>query len=145
MNTVWDNDKQLLCFITGEGGTGKSRIIDVIRKLGSLRSSNHMAVVVAAPTGLSAYNISGTTIHKLLSLPVEHNKPPNYSRLTQEILKVSHAILKSMNLLIIDEISMISSLTLLYIHLRLTKIFSSNQLFGGMSVLVLGTYINFLQ
>jgi len=32
--------------------------------------------VVAAPTGLAAHNIGGTTIHRLLSLPIEHGKPP---------------------------------------------------------------------
>ena len=32
--------------------------------------------MVAAPTGLAAHNIGGTTIHRLLSLPIEHGKPP---------------------------------------------------------------------
>jgi len=56
-----------------------------------------LPVAVTAPTGLAAFNINGTTIHRLLSLPVEHGKPADYSRLHQEQLSVIRATLKDLN------------------------------------------------
>jgi len=55
-----------------------------------------------------------------------------------EQLTAIRATLKDLALLIIDEASMISSLTLLYIHLRLTEIMCSKALFGGVNVVLFG-------
>jgi hypothetical protein len=87
-----------------------------------------LSVVIAAPAGLSAHNIGGTTIRSLLRLPIEHLKPADYNRLNQEPLTIVRATLKDLKLLIIDEISMVSSLTLLHIHLRLTEIMSNSDI-----------------
>ena len=100
-----------------------------------------LPVAVTAPTGLAAFNINGTTIHRLLSLPVEHGKPADYSRLQQEQLTVIRATLKDLKLLIIDEISMVSSLTLLYIHLRLTEVMTNDEAFGGISIVCFGDFL----
>ena len=97
-------------------------------------SDTTLPVVIAAPTGLAAFNVGGTTIHRMLYLPVEHGKPADYRRLQQEQLTLLKATLKGMKLLIIDEVSMVSSLTLLFIHLCLTEVMGSNELFGGVSV-----------
>ena len=97
--------------------------------------------MVAAPTGLAAFSIGGTTIHRLLSLPVEHGKPADYSKLNQDQLKITRATLKNLQLLIIDEVSMVSSLTLLYIHMRLTKIMCTNAYFGGISVVFFADFL----
>ena len=70
--------------VSGEGGTGKSRVINVLHQMVTDRyASNALPVAVAAPTGMAAYNVGGTTIHRLLSLPVEHGKPADYARLYQ--------------------------------------------------------------
>ena len=68
-------------------------------------------------------------------MPVEHGKPADYARLGQEQLLLVRRTLKGLRLLICDELSMISSLTLLYMHLRMCEIFNSVELFGGISVL----------
>ena len=99
-------------------------------------TKSSVAVVVTAPTGLAAFNIGGSTIHRTFSLPVEHGKPADYRPLNAEQLTVIRATLQGLILLIIDEVSMISSLTLLYVHLRLTEIMCNNQLFGGVSVVL---------
>jgi ATP-dependent exoDNAse (exonuclease V) alpha subunit len=65
---------------------------------------------------------------------VEHGKPADYSALSQEQLTVLRSTLRGLKLLIIDEVSMVSSLTLLFIHLRLTEVMNSKDLFGGISV-----------
>ena len=49
--------------------------------------------------------------------------------------------MKGLQLLIVDEISMVSSLTLLFVHLRLTEIMSNNQLFGGISTVFFGDFL----
>ena len=121
--------------VSGQGGTGKSRVIDVLNRIVTRDSgANSLPVVVAAPTGLAAVNVGGSTIHRVLSLPVEHGKPADYNRLNQEQLTIVRQTLKGLRLLICDEVSMVSSLTLLYMHLRLSEIFNSSELFGGLSV-----------
>ena len=126
-------------FCSGQGGTGKSRVIDVLdRMVSSKCSGNIIGVIVTAPTGLAAFNVAGTTIHRTFALPVEHGKPADYSRLGQDQLNIIRQMLKGLKLLIIDELSMVSSLTLMYIHLRLTEVMASNEPFGGISLVCFG-------
>ena len=139
------SNEQTNLFVSGQGGTGKSRVISVLRHIISDQLSGSLPVVVAAPTGLAASNIGGTTLHRMLSLPVEHGKPSDYRCLQSEQLTTIRATMRGLQLLIIDEISMVSSLTLLFIHLRLTEIMTSNQLFGGISTVFLETSSSFHQ
>jgi ATP-dependent DNA helicase PIF1 len=135
VSVVCHHGLQARLLVSGQGGTGKSRVIHVLSQLVSQKFKvQTLPVIVAAPTGLSAFNISASTIHRLLCLPVEHGKPANYHPLNHEQLTTMRATMRDLKLLIIDEISMVSSLTLLYIHLRLTEIMCSHELFGGVSV-----------
>ena len=128
--------------VSGQGGTGKSKVISILHQTVSTELiCNGLSVVVAAPTGLAAFNIGGTTIHRLLCLPVEHGKPANYSRLNQDQLKIIQATLKNLKLLIIDEVSMVSSLTLLFIHMRLTEIMGNDDYFGGLNVVFFADFL----
>jgi len=122
VHSVSENEEPIRLIVSGQGGTGKSRIIDVIHRLVSAQASagDTLRVVVAAPAGLAAYNVGGTTVHRILCPPVEHGKPADYTKLSQD--HTIRATLKGLRLLIIDEVSMVSSLTLMYIHLRLTEI-----------------------
>ena len=63
-------------FISGVSGTGKSFLIETIRsqvnEIWKINVSNgETACVVAAPTGLAAYNIGGVTVHRLFQFPIE--------------------------------------------------------------------------
>ena len=136
-----DTDSPIYLTVSGQGGTGKSKVIDLLNRIVSAKFTNAIPVVVSAPTGLSAFNISGTTIHRILSLPVEHGKPADYSRLNQDTLNTLRKTLQGLKLLIIDEVSMVSSITLLFIHLRLTEIMANSQFFGGISVILFGDFL----
>ena len=65
--------KPLRLFVSGVGGTGKSFLIEAIQLLvHRIWESEELTVVVAAPTGLAAFNVGGLTIHMLFQLPIEH-------------------------------------------------------------------------
>ena len=91
---------------------------------------------VTAPTGLAAFNVGGVTIHRLLQLPI--GRGAGYWKLAKETLKIMRTSLSKLKLLIIDEVSMVSSLNLAYIHLRLDEIFARDEWFGGVNVLFVG-------
>lgn len=127
-------------FISGVGGTGKSFLINVIRKY--VLEKLEKQVLVAGPTGIAARNVNGLTIHRLLNLPVQHGGVTYYTPLTDEKLQSLRQDFKNGLLLIIDEISMVSNVTLAFIHLRLSEIFDTKNhedgCFGRINILFFG-------
>ena len=107
----------LRLFVSGCGGTGKSYLIKTIRAW--VQTTTGKDVAVAAPTGIASRNINGLTIHGMLALPVEHRSTPSYRPLSDDALKIVREKLCNVTLLIIDEVSMVSNVTLMYMHLRL--------------------------
>ena len=99
--------------VSGTAGTGKSYLIQCIKQL----LQDHL--VVAAPTGVAAFNVNGYTIHSLLSIPVRGDfKPLDGSR-----LHTIQQTLKDIDYLIIDEMSMVGSkLFLEEIQIRNTSV-----------------------
>jgi len=62
---------------------------------------------IAAPTGLAAYNVSEVTVHCLFQLPIEHEgKIAGYWPLSKVSQKVMCTNLRSLKLIVIDEVSM---------------------------------------
>ena len=131
-------------FITGGAGSGKSHLIKTIyhtavKTFRHARSNANLpTVLLMAPTGVSAINISGTTVNTALAIPKETGENlPAMSDQKRTQMRVS---LSELKLIIIDEVSMISNITLLQIHQRLKDIFgaSASQLFAGLSVVVVG-------
>ena len=145
MNSVKpENVEPIYLFLTGGGGAGKSHLIKVIYYTVT-KTFRHgptnpekPAVLLMAPTGVAAININGTTIHSALAIPKESgdNLPP-MSDHKRTLLRIA---LSELKLIIIDEISMVSNRTLLHVHQRLKDIFAtpSDQIFAGLSILVLG-------
>ena len=71
-----------------------------------------------APTGLAAFNIGSITVHRLFQLPVEHEgKMATYWPLLDASHKVMKTTMRNVKMVIVDEVSMMSSLTLVYILL----------------------------
>ena len=108
----------LRMFLSGVGGTGKSFLVEAIKALvNSLWSSDNLLCGVAAPIGLAAFNVGGVTLHRLFQLPVEHaTKAPSYWPLPKTSQKVMRATLSDVKLFIVDEISMVSSINLAFVH-----------------------------
>ena len=67
--------------------------------------------------------MGGVTIHRLFQLPIEHEgREAGYWSLPKAAQKVMKTALRSLKVLIIDEVSMVSSLNLAYIHMRLEEL-----------------------
>ena len=78
-------------------------------------------------------------MHRLFQLPIEHEgKTAGYWALSKESQKVMRNRLHHIKLIIIDEVSMVSSLTLAYIHLRLEELFGNESWFGGKNIMFVG-------
>ena len=99
----------------------------------------HQTCAIAALTGLAAFNVGGVTIHQLFQLPIEHDSTTaSYWALSKEKQKVMKDSLCDLKMIIIDEVSMVSSLNLAYIHLRLGDIFDRGTWFGGKNIIFVG-------
>ena len=132
-------------FVSGAGGTGKSFLISAIRELICRLTLIPIPSIVTAPTGVAAFNINGTTIHRALQLPIENEKTKKtktpYTPLKGENLHNLRIKWKDISTLIIDEISMISYQTLEHIHLRLSEIkimTDPSMYFGGVNIIAVG-------
>ncbi|MGA1456707.1 MAG: ATP-dependent DNA helicase [Arenicellales bacterium] len=82
-------------FVTGSAGTGKSTLIEV------LRSELQKNLVVVAPTGVAALNVQGQTIHSFFQLP------PGPQPRAKRIAGAAKDVVEKMDVLVIDEISMV--------------------------------------
>ncbi|CEP17045.1 hypothetical protein [Parasitella parasitica] len=133
-------------FVTGGAGTGKSLLIKALHEclarhfdIGRERDMSTPSVLLCAPTGKAAFNISGQTIHNAFTIPVEQF---GYTRgLSALSASVSHSMavtLKDLQVVIIDEISMVGQVLLEKIDKRLRDMFCTTMPFGGKSLIVLG-------
>jgi len=131
-------------FLTGKAGTGKTTFLKY------LRQNCHKNIVVAAPTGVAAINAGGVTLHSLFHLPFApfvpakdstHPDAVNSHSLLSQIhyTKTKLDIFRSLELLIIDETSMVASHTVDAIDtiLRSTRR-RYHEPFGGVQVLFIG-------
>lgn len=132
--------KQMRMFVSGVGGTGKSFLIEAIRGLVvSLWPTDDITCAIVAPTGLAACNVSGVTMHQLFVLPIEHDsKSASYWSLSRDSQKVMKTILRNVKVIIVDEVSMVSSLNLVYVHMRLEELFGDRDWFGSRNMLFVG-------
>ncbi|CAF2442613.1 unnamed protein product [Rotaria sp. Silwood2] len=113
MNLIKNGDKQFFHFINGGAGVGKSTLIkavyqSILRFYNSLPGSNPETIrtAICAPTGKAAALIGGMTLHSFLSLPVNQCKH-KLVKLDSDISNRIGVKLKDLQLLIIDEISMV--------------------------------------
>src|SRR5574344_2296639 len=94
-------------FLTGKAGTGKTTF------LRNLKAHSCKRIVVLAPTGIAAINAGGVTIHSFFQLPLAPFVPSTSfnaaDRKHFQFSKEKRNIIRSMDLLVIDEISMVRS------------------------------------
>jgi hypothetical protein len=127
-------------FLTGRAGTGKTTF------LRHIRSSSFKRSVVVAPTGVAAINAGGVTIHSFFQLPFGPILPESDPRQPSQeqdkrFLKLNKEkinIIRSLDLLIIDEVSMVRADLLDGIDMVLRRYRDRNQPFGGVQLLLIG-------
>lgn len=128
-------------FLTGKAGTGKTTF------LRHLKQTSFKRMIVVAPTGVAAINAGGVTIHSFFQLPFgpfipsqnnnsDHNSA--FRKFDYKISKLKINIIKSLDLLIIDEISMVRADLLDHIDEVLRRYRNKYLPFGGVQLLMIG-------
>ncbi|XP_072562264.1 uncharacterized protein [Paramormyrops kingsleyae] len=141
-----ENPEPFHVFISGPGGVGKSVLIKAIQYEAAriLRQLSHNPdethVLLTAPTGVSAYNIKAATIHTCFHIATDVKLP--YEPLGDEKINSLRAELGNLQILIIDEISMVDHKLLAYIHGRLRQIkqIGDYSAFGNVSIIAVGDF-----
>ena len=122
-------------FVTGKAGTGKTTFLHKIKRESLKR------MVIVAPTGVAAINAKGVTIHSFFQMPFGPILPDqiaNTSNTQRKFNKTKIDIIKSLDLIIIDEISMVRADLLDGIDQVMRRYKNKNKVFGGAQVLMIG-------
>lgn len=141
------NQTQKSIFLTGKAGTGKTTLLREIIQ------TTHKNTVVVAPTGIAALNAGGVTIHSMFQLPfggfIPENTNPDFYEHTKfeskatlkKIFRMSaqkKMVIRNMELLIIDEVSMLRADLLDAIDFMIQTVRRNHKPFGGVQVLFIG-------
>ena len=133
-------------FLTGKAGTGKTTFLRNLIEL------THKKAVIVAPTGIAAINAAGVTIHSLFQLPFgtylpkqpakepfnqQYNTPKSIVRHLQ-MNTTKRRIFQDLELLIIDEVSMLRCDLMDAMDFMLQVVRRKSQPFGGVQVLFIG-------
>ncbi|MDP2685809.1 MAG: helix-turn-helix domain-containing protein [Aequorivita sp.] len=138
IDLAWDfvNNTDRNIFLTGKAGTGKTTFLHKLKK-GSLK---RMAVV--APTGVAAINAGGVTIHSFFQLPFGPILPETAdvqnNSFSRKFSRKKINIIRSLDLLVIDEVSMVRADLLDGIDKVLRQYRDKNKPFGGAQILIIG-------
>ncbi len=124
-------------YLTGKAGTGKTTFLHNLHKNTAKR------MIITAPTGVAAINAGGVTLHSFFQLPFGPFVPGSetYERNKQRQFRFSKEkkrIIQSLDLLVIDEISMVRADLLDAVDAVLRRHRRNNQPFGGVQLLVIG-------
>jgi hypothetical protein len=119
-------------FLTGKAGTGKTTFLQ------NLRQSSKKKLAVVAPTGVAAINAGGMTIHSFFQLPFGPIIPAGTEKPEVHYSAEKKELLAALELLIIDEISMVRPDVLDQLDLILRNIKGSTYPFGGVQLLLIG-------
>ncbi|NHN25568.1 AAA family ATPase [Flavobacterium jejuense] len=142
------NQTKKSIFLTGKAGTGKTTLLKEII------NTTHKNTVVVAPTGIAALNAGGVTIHSMFQLPFatfipDHKditsfsssiKIENRSSLLRhfKMNAIKRSVIRNMELLIIDEVSMLRADVLDAIDFMMRKTRKIEKPFGGVQVIFIG-------
>lgn len=120
-------------FITGKAGTGKTTLLH------SLKSELSMNFIVTAPTSVAALNAGGTTLHSFFQIPFGPLVPSEGESIdTLRFNPEKLSIMRKLEVLIIDEISMVRADVIDYLDCLLKAVKSNTLLFGGVRLILVG-------
>lgn len=150
INSCAKKNEKFHIFITGGAGTGKSHIIKAInqslsrhyRTIQEGSEEEGLEILIVSFTGMAAHNVDGMTAHSAFHLSA--GKGTKFTSLKYDVKNTMRSHLYRLKVLIIDEISMLSSIHLDQISRRLGEIFDVppeiGVHFGGISVIVVGDF-----
>ena len=132
--TAWDfvENTGRSIFLTGKAGTGKTTFLKTVVEQSRKRP------IVVAPTGVAAINAGGVTIHSFFQLPFSPYVPGAKVESKFDFSREKRKIIASIDLLIIDEISMVRADLLDAIDNVLRRFRDHTQPFGGVQLLMIG-------
>lgn len=119
-------------FLTGKAGTGKTTFLKTVKEHSSKR------MIVVAPTGVAAINAGGVTIHSFFQLPFSPFIPGVSFRDRYDFSKAKRRIIASLDMIVIDEISMVRADLLDAVDSVLRRFRDPTQPFGGVQLLMIG-------
>ena len=120
-------------FLTGKAGTGKTTFLK------RLRNECPKRMIVLAPTGIAAINAGGVTLHSFFQLPFAPFVPvANYNRESFKLNKQKIKLIRSTDLIVIDEISMVRADLLDHVDAVLRRYRERDKPFGGIQLLMIG-------
>ena len=123
-------------FLTGKAGTGKTTFLH------NLKNTLFKRMIVVAPTGVAAINAGGVTIHSFFQMPFGPILPgrleSSENKFVQKFNKKKINIIRSLDLLVIDEISMVRADLLDGIDTVLRRYKNKTLPFGGVQLLMIG-------
>lgn len=119
-------------FLTGKAGTGKTTFLKAVKEHSSKR------MIVVAPTGVAAINAGGVTIHSFFQLPFTPFIPGARIKDRFDFSKAKRRIIASLDMVVIDEISMVRSDLLDAVDSVLRRYRDATQPFGGVQLLMIG-------
>lgn len=146
---VTDNVKRGKLFyhvVSGGAGVGKSRLINAIYQTlerlfrSEPGATDEVKILLTAPTGKAAHNISGMTVHSAFHLNA-NGGAAKFKRLSDDLLNTLISHLRNLKLIIIDEFSMMSGELFYQMHLTLTDIMKTHhtdKIFGGIPIILFG-------
>ena len=124
----------------GAGGTGKSVVCKTIAKhlIDKFPDEKHKFKILA-PTGCAAYNVNGTTVHSGLQIPIKFSDDDPVHALSNDSLLRLQKDLEGVELIMIDEKSMVSTTKLYQIDQRLREARpeQADKPFGGISIILM--------
>ena len=140
-------DEPLYAFLTGGAGVGKSVVVRALyqglhRYLCSKEGEDpdDVRILLCAPTGKSAYNINGLTLHNAFHVQGNKCKGAKLAnqRISFDVLNTLRMKYRNLTVIMIDEISMVGNEMFSIIESRAKKIKENKKTFGGISVIVIG-------
>lgn len=134
LSNAWDfvENTGKSIFLTGKAGTGKTTFLK------RLAAESRKRMIVVAPTGVAAINAGGVTIHSFFQLPLSPYVPNSVSKNRYDFGKEKRKILRILDILVIDEISMVRSDLLDAIDSVLRRFRDHGKPFGGVQLLMIG-------